>query len=73
MSFARFMSGTAGRSIRIVAGLALIATGYAMHSTTGNVVALVGCVPLAAGALDLCFFAPLFGAPLSGKDIRRPS
>ena len=68
MAFARFMSSAAGRGIRIVAGLALIAWGYA--SGLWLVVA-IGVLPLAAGTLDLCLFAPLFGGPLRGRDVPR--
>ena len=32
--------------------------------------AVVGLVPLAAGALDVCLFNVLFGQPLSGKAVR---
>jgi hypothetical protein len=28
-------------------------------------------VPLLAGVFDFCIFAPLFGAPFSGKAIRK--
>ena len=70
MGFARFMSSAAGRLIRVVAGIVLIAIGYAMHSTGGTVLAIIGLVPLLAGAFDVCVFAPLFGAPFSGKAIR---
>ena len=32
--------------------------------------AVVGLVPLAAGALDVCLINVLFGQPLSGKAVR---
>ena len=38
--------------------------------TSGIVLAVVGLVPLLAGVLDVCLFAPLFGAPLKGTDVR---
>jgi hypothetical protein len=31
----------------------------------------VGLVPLLAGILDYCVFAPLFGNPIKGADIRK--
>ena len=69
--FVRFMSSGAGRLLRIVAGIALIAAGLlALEGTTGIVVAIVGVVPLLAGLFDFCVFAPLFGNPLSGAKIR---
>ncbi len=70
--FATFMASPAGRIIRIVAGLILVAVGLlVMHaSVAGIVVAVVGLVPLVAGLFDFCVFAPLFGAPMSGQKIR---
>jgi vacuolar-type H+-ATPase subunit I/STV1 len=70
MGFVNFMASASGRWLRAVAGIALIAIGYAMHSPGGSVIAIVGLLPLLAGAFDFCVFAPLLGAPLSGKEIR---
>jgi hypothetical protein len=69
--FVSFMVSTAGRIVRIVAGIALIAWGLlVLGSTTGIIVAVIGALPLLAGLFDFCAFAPLFGAPLSGSKIR---
>jgi hypothetical protein len=71
MGFAQFMSSGLGRGLRIVAGIILIAVGLAVVGGTGGIVlAVVGLVPLLAGAFDVCLFAPLFGAPLKGADVR---
>jgi hypothetical protein len=71
MAFVQFMASMAGRITRIVAGILLIALGLlVVQNTTGIILAVVGLVPLLAGLLDFCIFAPLFGAPLSGKAIR---
>ncbi|HEX8728839.1 MAG TPA: DUF2892 domain-containing protein [Ktedonobacterales bacterium] len=75
MGFASFMASPAGRIIRAVAGLALIGAGLGAYFGAGNIViglvlAAVGLVPLAAALADVCVFAPLFGAPLSGPEIR---
>jgi hypothetical protein len=71
MAFVQFMASMAGRITRIVAGILLIALGLlVVQNTTGIILAVVGLVPLLAGLLDFCVFAPLFGAPLSGKAIR---
>lgn len=71
MGFAQFMSSGLGRALRIVAGIALIAVGLGLVGGTGGIVlAVVGLVPLLAGAFDVCLFAPLFGAPLKGVDAR---
>jgi hypothetical protein len=70
MGFARFMSSTAGRIIRIVAGIALIVVGlFVMGNVLGTVLAVVGLVPLLAGIANVCVFAPLFGGPFLAKDI----
>ena len=68
MAFACFMARPLGRGLRIVAGLALIGSGYAMRGTTlGTVLMIVGVFPLLAGLLNLCFLAPIIGAPFSGR------
>jgi len=69
--FVKFMASSTGRLVRIVAGVALILWGlWGITGTTGIIVAIVGAVPLLAGLFDFCIFAPLFGAPLSGPQIR---
>jgi hypothetical protein len=69
--FVKFMASTAGRIVRIMAGLALIAWGLlGLGGTAGAIAAVVGALPLVAGAFDFCVFAPLFGNPLSGSKIR---
>ncbi len=71
MGFAKFMSSGLGRGLRIVVGLALIAIGLvSVGGTGGLILAIVGAVPLLAGVFDVCLFAPLFGAPLKGTDVR---
>jgi hypothetical protein len=70
VGFASFMSSAAGRLLRVVAGVALIATGYGMHSPGGVALAIVGVLPLATGLFDVCLAAPLFGAPIRGRDVR---
>ena len=66
-----FLASPSGRLIRVVAGIALVVWGLlALTGATGIVVAVVGLIPLLAGAFDFCVFAPLFGAPLSGPKIR---
>ncbi len=69
--FVNFMASGTGRIARIVAGIALIAVGLlVVKDTAGIIVAVVGLLPLAAGVFDFCVFAPLFGRPLSGPQIR---
>jgi hypothetical protein len=69
--FIKFMVSTAGRIVRFLAGIALIVWGlFGLGGTAGYIVAIIGLVPLLAGALDFCVFAPLFGYSLSGAKIR---
>jgi hypothetical protein len=69
--FVTFMASTAGRIVRIVAGIVLIAAGLlGIGGATGIIVAVIGALPLLAGLFDFCVFAPLFGAPLSGAKAR---
>jgi hypothetical protein len=71
-AFAQFMVTSAGRAIRVVAGVALIIWGYTQTGTTaGTVLMIIGLVPLIAGAFDLCLLGPLLGGPVRGVDVRR--
>ncbi|MBN1430845.1 MAG: DUF2892 domain-containing protein [Anaerolineae bacterium] len=71
MGLVKFMSSSAGRIIRAVAGIALIVVGLLIvHGTGGIILAVVGLVPLVAGLFDFCVFAPLFGAPFAGPKVR---
>ena len=66
MKFAQFMSSSAGRGLRVVAGIALIVTGL----TGGGgwlTLSVIGLVPLLAGIGNVCLLAPLFGQPLKDK------
>jgi len=65
--FAKFINSPAGRITRIVVGLALIIWGY---DCNGIVLMIIGLIPLAAGALDLCLISALLGGPTSGKKVR---
>jgi hypothetical protein len=67
--FAKFINSPIGRIARIVVGLALIIWGYTCN---GIVLMIIGLVPLAAGALDLCLISALLGGPISGARIRKP-
>jgi len=69
MSFLRFMASANGRVLRIVAGTGLIIAGALMGGGWYALV-VVGLLPLLAGALDLCVFAPLFRQSVRGPRIR---
>ena len=38
--------------------------------TNGMILAAVGLVPIALGALNVCLIGPLLGAPFMGKDLK---
>jgi hypothetical protein len=63
----RFMNGSAGRSVRVLAGVALIIAGLTTGGAGGLILAVVGVVPLAAGAAGICLAAPLLRAPLRAR------
>ncbi len=68
----RFLASPAGRVVRGVVGLALIVVGLAVvGGAIGWILAIIGLVPLVAGLLDWCFFAPLFGLPFGGPRLRQ--
>lgn len=70
MGFAFFMAGLPGRLLRVIAGLALVVVGLgALGGIGGTVLAVVGLVPLLAGAANVCLLAPLLGLPFSGQAV----
>ncbi|MCB9452512.1 MAG: DUF2892 domain-containing protein [Anaerolineaceae bacterium] len=74
MAFAKFMSGPIGRGIRILAGIVVLALGLglfgAVDSPLNIILDVVGVFLIAVGAFNICVFAPLFGGPLMGKDVK---
>lgn len=75
MAFAKFMASPAGRWLRVIVGVVLVIVGVILafqpaNTLPGVIIAVVGLLPLVAGVVDVCLFAPLFGAPLSGPRIR---
>lgn len=63
----RFMAAPAGRGLRVAAGLGLMA--WSLRG--GARWAVLGTVPLLAGALDVCLLGPVLGEPIRGADVRR--
>jgi hypothetical protein len=68
MAFVNFMRSPAGRFARIAAGIAIVLIGLlAIGGTGGIIVAIVGLVPIAAGAGNFCLAGPLVGTDLQGN------
>lgn len=67
MAIAKFMSEPVGRIIRAVAGLALLALGVWIGGTAGIVVGVIGLVPIAAAAFNVCLIGPLIGGHFDGR------
>jgi len=44
---------------------------WLVQGVVGWILAVVGLVPLLAGLFDRCVFAPLFGLPFDGFQLRR--
>lgn len=71
MAFLRFMSTPVGRTIRALAGIALVVTGVLLGGALGVGLALFGLAPFATGVLNVCPISPLVGEPFRGGP--RPS
>ncbi len=69
MGFAKFMASGAGRALRALVGVVLIVVGAVLGGAWWALGAL-GLVFVAVGVFDVCLLAPLFGQPLSGKEVR---
>jgi hypothetical protein len=66
-----FLAGSTGRIVRIVAGIVLIVVGlFVTQGALRWILVIVGLVPLLAGLFDRCVFAPLFGLPFAGPQLR---
>jgi hypothetical protein len=67
-----FLASPAGRVARIVAGIVLIVIGlFVTQGAARWILVIVGLVPLLAGLFDRCVFAPLFGMPFLGSQLRK--
>lgn len=68
MKFVEFMISSAGRLLRVIAGAVIIWLALRLLTPPWSIaVALVGLVPIAAGAFNFCFLGPLFGADFWGR------
>ena len=68
--FVGFIASTAGRWLRVFVGLAIIIGGIRAATPAGNLLALLGIIPLAAGSFDFCVLGKLFAGTYSGGKIR---
>ncbi len=59
------MRAAPGRAIRAIAGVLLMWWGF--FGDAGVIVGIIGLVVLAAGVVNFCMFAPLFGRTIWGK------
>lgn len=70
-AFVRFMASGLGRLLRIVLGIVVILVGLLIvKGAWGWVLAVIGLVPIAAGAFNFCILGPLFGTSFWGRTIR---
>jgi hypothetical protein len=70
--FIGYMASRNGRIVRILVGAILVLWGFfGIGGAGGVILGIVGLVPLLAGTFDYCVFAPLFGNPIKGADIRK--
>ena len=67
MKVVKVMNSPQGRAGRVLAGAVLIVAGVLAGGTGGLVLALVGLVPLAAGATGVCLAAPLLRTSLRAR------
>lgn len=69
-----FFATPRGRYARIFGGAIIVIAGmtieFAVSSTVGWIVTIIGLLPLLAGMFDVCLFAPLAKLPLRGPRLR---
>ncbi len=66
-AFSRFMASKGGRLVRVALGAAIIGTGLTVvGGGAGLAIAAFGLVPIAAGVLNLCPVAPVWGGHFIG-------
>ena len=63
----------AGTKVDILYGEDGYRTAASFHDVDMTIIAVVGAIPLLAGAFDMCLVAGLIGLPIAGKDIRSRS
>ena len=63
MGFVKWMNGTSGRLVRVLAGVVLVLAGLVLGGWYGITLAVLGLVPLVAGSLGACVVAPALRVP----------
>ncbi len=72
LSLFKFFGGTTGRIVEGIAGSLLIMLAlFWVNTTQGAIVGVAGLTLLACGVFDFCAWAPLFGFPLNGPNLRK--
>lgn len=71
MKFALFMAKPAGRILRVVVGLAVLAVGIVLQSPLGIALIVLGAVFVVVGAVNVCLIAPFLRVPFSGRAVIR--
>ncbi|HSP76353.1 MAG TPA: YgaP-like transmembrane domain [Cryobacterium sp.] len=70
MALIQFLGSTAGRWVRIIAGVVLVVVAVVLGGWW-LLLAALGAVFIAAGTFDFCLLAPLAGTPLKGSEFRK--
>ena len=70
MAIIQFLGSTAGRWVRIIAGVILVVVAVLLGGWW-LLMAAIGAVFIAAGTFDFCLLAPLVGRPLQGSEFRK--
>jgi len=65
--FERFMASGYGRLARVALGVTITTLSLLFLNGSARLVALTGLVPIAAGVLNLCPVAPLWGGHFIGS------
>lgn len=69
-NFVAFMRSPLGRILRIALGLFLI--WYGFFAAGGALLGVIGLVPLFAGVVNICLFAPVLGYSVWGEPKKSP-
>jgi hypothetical protein len=72
MQFVKFMTSPMGRVARIILGAVILIVGQlVVKGVAGNIMSVVGLVPMSGGLFDFCLIGYALGYPLSGTQARK--